>query len=168
MPSIVGSTTRPDSKYYLNIEQQPDGTWNADQIPLDDVRVGRLTTGAKGQLSPGLRTLTGQAVAAQAQQLIFGYAPPDLQRNFLQTLATSTSGTPWTNAKAAMDWVAAVNAYRDSQIANVHTLTFDQLVAYIVPVGTPPWPVPPASLPPLSTPTSTGVSATLARGPAPR
>lgn len=168
MPSITGSTTKPDPKYYLNIQQQDDGTWTADQIPLDDIRVGRRGIPSAGQLSPGLRTLTGQAVAAQAQQLIFGYAPPDLQRNFLQTLATSTSGTPWTNAKAAMDWVAAVNAYRDSQIANVHTLTFDQLVAYIVPVGIPPWPAPPTSLPPISVPTAAGLAPTAFRGPGPR
>ena len=95
---------------------------------------------------------------SQAQQLIFGYAPPDIQRNFLTTLATSTSGTAHDNAKAAMDWVAAVNAYRDSQVANVKTLNFAQLVAYVVPAGVPPWPAPPSTLLPV---VPTGANATM-------
>jgi hypothetical protein len=50
-----------------------------------------------------------------------------------------------------MNWIAAVNTYRDSQVANVRTLNFNQLIVYVVPAGTPPWPTPPASLPPITT-----------------
>jgi hypothetical protein len=147
MASIT-SPTRPDSNYYVNIVQQADLTWTADEMLLDDVQVQRIS--AMDPLPiPGLRTLTGYSVTNQAQQLIYQYAPPDLQRNFLYTLSTTTTGTPWTNAKAAMDWIAAVNAFRDNEIANVKTLSFAQLQAYVIPVGVPPWPAPPASLPPV-------------------
>jgi len=128
--------------------QQPDGTWTADEMALDDIKVQRISA-MQPLPAPGLRTLTGYAVAAQAQQLIFQYAPPDLQRNFLNTLATTTTGTAHDNAKAAMDWIAAVNTYRDNEIANVKTYNFAQLKAYVMPVGVPPWPAPPASLPPV-------------------
>jgi hypothetical protein len=148
MPSIA-SPTRPDPKYYRNIVQQSDLTWTADEMPLDDTQMF-IGPDQAGKMFPGLRTITSFSVVAQAQQLIFGYAPPDLQRNFLNTLATTTSGTPYTNAKAAMDWIASVNSYRDSQVANVKTLTFSQLVAYVIPVGTPPWPTPPSTLPPVA------------------
>src|SRR5262252_3558180 len=146
MASIT-SPTRPDSNYYVNIVQQPNLTWTADERALDDITLGLHGTGAAGRKIPGLRTVTAYSVADQAKQLIGNYAPPDLQRNFLYTLSTTTTGTAHDNAKAAMDWVAAVNSYRDSQIANVHTLNFAQLVAYQVPLGTPPWPAPPSSLP---------------------
>jgi hypothetical protein len=149
----IASPTRPDSKYYIHITQQADLTWTADEMPLDDQTVGTPWSGPNGVLVPGLRTLTAQSVVAHAQQIINVYAPPDIQRNFLNTLATSSSGTAHDNALAAMQWIASVNSYRDSQVANVKTLTFPQLVAYTVPVGSPPWPTPPSTLPPI-TPTS--------------
>jgi len=160
MASIT-SPTRPDPKYYLNIVQQPDLTWTADEIPLDDTLIGTHLTGPDGRTAPGLRTITAFSVTAQAQQLINRYAPPDLQRNFLATLATSTTGTAHDNALAAMNWIGSVNTYRDNEIANVKTLNFSQLVAYVLPVGTPPWPVPPTSLPPV-TPSSSTAGATVA------
>jgi hypothetical protein len=157
MTSIT-SPTRPDPKYYVNIQQQADLTWTADEMALDDIQMSSPIHGMQtGKMIPGLRTLTSNSVVSQAQQVIFGYAPPDLQRNFLNTLATSTSGTAHDNALAAMNWVNAVNSYRDSQVANVKTLTFTQLVAYVVPVGIPPWPTPPSTLPPI-TPSAAGMT----------
>jgi hypothetical protein len=96
-----------------------------------------------------LRTITSNSLKALALQLINTYAPSDLQRNALFILTTQTSGTAWTNAKAMMDWIVAVNAYRDTQIANINTLNFNQIVTYIPPTGMPPWPAPPAGLTPV-------------------
>jgi hypothetical protein len=143
---------RPDPKYYMNITQYDDGNWAADPLPLDDTIVypAKGQYGTAGLTLPGLRTTISKPIATQAMQLIQKYAPNDLQRNSLYILATQTSGTAWTNAKAMMDWVAAVNAFRDSTIANIKTLNFNQLVAYMPPVGMPPWPAPPAGLTPVS------------------
>jgi len=138
---------RPDPRYYRNIVQGDDGNWAAEQMPLDDVVV---TIGARTYPTAGLRTVQAQGVISQAIQLIGKYATEELQRNALYILSTTTSGTPWTNAKAMMDWIASVNSYRDAQVANVRTLNFNQLIAYSVPIGTPPWPTPPASLPPVT------------------
>ena len=136
----------------MNIVQLPDLTWSSDPMPLYDIQLippGYTSANTQNMLLvKGLTTKTADNVTEQAAQLINKYAPADVQRNALYTLSTTTSGTPYTNAKATMDWVKAVNAYRDTQIANVQTLNFSQLVAYIVPVGTPPWPAPPSFLTP--------------------
>jgi hypothetical protein len=145
--------TMPDKKYYANITQLPDMTWSSDQKQLDDMQI--VPPGFSSPdpqnivVVPGLRSDVASGVTEQAAQLINKYAPADVQRNALYTLSTTTSGTPYTNAKATMDWVTAVNAYRDTQVGNVRTLTFDQLVAYIVPTGMPPWPTVPSFLSPV-------------------
>jgi hypothetical protein len=139
---------RPDQRYYRNIVQGDDGNWSSDQMYLDDTT---LTIAARSYPVAGLRTMTANGVMVQAQQLIKGYATQELQRNALFILSTTTSGTPHANAVAMMTWIAAVNAFRDNEIAtHVRTLNFNQLIVYIVPVGIPPWPTPPASLPPIS------------------
>lgn len=150
MPIITRD--RPDSKYYINIIQYDNGDWAADPLPLDDTIVypAKGQYGAAGLTLPGLRTTVSKPIATQARQLIQKYAPNDLQRNALYILTTQTSGTAWTNAKAMMDWIAAVNAFANTEIANVQTLNFNQLVAYIPPSGTPPWPVPPSGLTPVA------------------
>jgi hypothetical protein len=146
MPIITHD--RPDSRYYINIIQYDNGDWAADPLPLDDTIVHPVKGGygSVGISQPGLRTRISGPVTGLARDLISKYAPNDLQRNSLYILATQTSGTAWTNAKAMMDWVAAVNAFRDNEIANIKTLNFNQLVIYIPPVGIPPWPAPPAGL----------------------
>jgi len=161
---------RPDPNYYANIVQYDDGSWAADPIPVDDTLIYPAQGGYAGTHPPsapsnaplgikipGVRTNLSRNIALNAAGLINMYAPPDIQRNFLYTLSTSTTGTAHDNAKAAMDWVAAVNTYRDQQITYVHTLNFNQLVAYHMPAGTPPWPVPPAFLPPVP-PTKVGTA----------
>ncbi len=136
----------------MSIVQLPDLTWSSEQMPIDDVGIippGYTSANpANMVILPGLRTKTGNNVAEQAASLINKYAPADVQRNALYTLSTTTTGTPHANALATMNWVGAVNTYRDTQIANVKTLNFDQLVAYIVPTGIPPWPAPPSFLTP--------------------
>jgi hypothetical protein len=142
---------RPDPKYYTNIVQYDNGDWAADPLALEDTTIYPVRGGysSAGILVPGLRTITSNSLKALALQLINTYAPSDLQRNALFILTTQTSGTAWTNAKAMMDWIVAVNAYRDTQIANINTLNFNQIVTYIPPTGMPPWPAPPAGLTPV-------------------
>ena len=168
MPIITHD--RPDPKFYSNIIQYDDGNWAADPIPVDDTisypAMGGYAgsnvpggTGPVGIKRPGVRTNVSNSVADQAMALVNKYAPPDLQRNALNILATQPTGsTAYINAKAMMDWIASVNSYRDTEIAHVKTLNFNQLVVYQVPAGTPPWPVPPASLPPV-TPVMRGTAA---------
>jgi hypothetical protein len=139
---------RPDPRFYKNIIQGDDGNWSSDQMPLDDVTVN---IGARTYQTAGLRTMVSRAVVQQAQLIINRYTTAETQRNALYILTTQTSGTPWTNAKAMMDWIGQVNTFRDSEIANnVLPLNFNQLIVYLVPTGTPPWPAPPASLVPLT------------------
>jgi len=138
---------RPDQRYYKNIVQGDDGNWSADQMNLDDTT---LTIGGRTYPIPGLRTMQANGVATQAQGWINRYAPAALQRNALFVLTQSTSGTAHDNAAAMMNWIASVNTYRDNEIARVRTLNFNQLIAYIVPAGAPPWPAAPAGLPPVT------------------
>ncbi len=143
MPVITHD--RPDQKFYINIIQYDDGNWAADPLPVDDMIVypAKGGYGTDGISKPGLRTRTSVAVETFARSLVSKYAPNDLQRDALYILATQTSGTAWTAAKALMDWIVAVNAFRDTEIARVKTLNFNELVAYMPPVGMPPWPVSP-------------------------
>jgi hypothetical protein len=139
---------RPDKRYYKNIVQGDDGNWSSDPMSLDDVTV---QIGNRSIPTAGLRTMQSNGVSVYALNYIRRYAPEDAQRNAIYILSTQTSGTAWTNAKAMMDWIASVNAFRDNEITtNVRTLNFNQLIAYTIPAGTPPWPAPPASLSPAS------------------
>jgi hypothetical protein len=163
--ATITQATRPDPNYYVHIVQNDDLTWTADEMPVDDTMVAPPSFGQSQAMRPipGLRTLTSYGVIDYATNLIAKYAPPDLQRNFLYTLSTTTTGTAHDNAKAAMDWVASVNTYRDNEVANVKTLNYAQLKTYAVPAGTPPWPTPPASLPPVSPVSSTSMSTVMTR-----
>jgi len=159
MPII--SQTKPNQLFYGNIVQYDNGDWAADPLPLDDILVYPAAggyagtaasggTGTPGVLMPGLRTTTGNQVASYALDFVNTYAPPDLQRNSLHTLATVPSSDPsYAPAQAMMTWIAAVNSHRDTEIANVKTLNFNQIVVYQVPTGVPPWPAPPAGLTPI-------------------
>jgi len=144
MTSII-TPTKPNSLYYVNIHQLPDGTWSSDQMMLDDLQYVPPGSGdPKHAVSvPGLRSNTAVTPTEYAAGQINKYAPPDVQRNALYVLSTSTTGTAWTNAKATMDWVNAMNSFRDTEIARIRTLTFTQLTSYVLPTG---WPAPPANL----------------------
>jgi hypothetical protein len=152
------TATRPDPKYYTNITQLPDLSWSSDEMLLDDIQqVPPGFTSAADQniiVIPGLRSIVAATVTEQAAGLINKYAPANVQRDALYTLSTTSSGTAHDNAVATMNWVTAVNSYRDAQIANVKTLNFNQLKAYVVPSGVPPWPAPPAFLTPTGPATS--------------
>jgi hypothetical protein len=147
MPIIT--TTRPDPKYYVSIMQLPDLTWSSEQMFLDDIQMvspGFTSPTTDNMLTVmGLRSKTASGVTEYAASLVQKYAPADVQRNAIYTLSHTPTDA---NAKATMDWINAVNAYRDTQIANVKTLDFNQCVAYIVPAGMPPWPAPPSFLTP--------------------
>jgi hypothetical protein len=143
------TTTKPDPRYYQNITQLPDLTWSSDQKLLpDQQRIAPGYTSANPQniaTIPGLTSETASNVTEYAASLVNKYAPADVQRNALYTLSHTPTDA---NSKATMDWVASVNSYRDTQIANVKTLDFNGCVAYIVPTGMPPWPTPPSFLTP--------------------
>jgi hypothetical protein len=133
----------------MNIQQLPDLTWSSDQRPLADQQIihpSFTSSDAQNVVTvPGLTSATAANVTEQAAQLINKYAPADVQRNALYKLSQTPTDA---NSLATMNWIASVNSYRDTQIANVKTLNFNQLVAYIVPTGMPPWPTPPSFLTP--------------------
>jgi hypothetical protein len=143
------TTTMPDRRYYTNVQQLPDLTWSSDQKGLADmqrVMPGHGSSDPQNVVTiPGLTSETAANVTEYAAQLVNKYAPADVQRNALYTLSHTPTDA---NSKATMDWIVSVNSYRDTQIANVKTLNFNQLVAYIIPVGMPPWPTPPSFLTP--------------------
>ena len=147
MTSII-TPTKPNPLYYVNIHQLPDGTWASDQMPLDDLQYVPPGAGdvKHAMTILGLRSFTAQSPTEYAAGQISKYAPPDVQRNALYVLSTQTSGTAWTNAKATMDWVTAMNTYRDNEIARIRTLNFTQLTTYVCPGGVGTWPDPPANL----------------------
>jgi hypothetical protein len=116
-------------------------------MPLDDAQYVPPASGSviHAVAVPGLRTNVADTVTEFAAGQVVKYAPADIQRNALYVLSTSTSGSAWTNAKATMDWVTAMNTFRDNEITNVRTLNFTQLTTYIIPSG---WPAPPSFLTP--------------------
>jgi hypothetical protein len=135
--------TRPDPKYYIHIQQHDDGSWSADPMPLADVSINIPMIG--DVLSKGLITLTQDSIDLHAQQSIELNAPADMQRNSLYIVAQGSATAGYASAKACLDWVNSMNAYRDTQKAAVTSMTFDQLVVYTIPTG---WPALPSNMPP--------------------
>src|SRR5262245_23848390 len=149
MAAIITST-KPDKNYYVNIIELPDHTWSSEQMDLNDTQFVNPGGGSANQkvVIPGLRSIVAGKVTEQAAGMILKYAGPDIQRNALYVLSTTTTGTAHDQAAQTMQWVKDTNAFRDTTIANVRTLNFNQLVAYQMPAGVPPWPAPPAFLVP--------------------
>jgi hypothetical protein len=139
---MITSATRPDPNYYIHIQQHDDGSWTADPMPLDDQSITIPMLGT--MLTKGLRTLTKDQVDLVAFQSIELNAPADMQRNSLYIVAQGSATTGYASAKACLDWVNAMNAFRDNQKALINTMTFDQLVVYTVPTG---WPALPSNMP---------------------
>ena len=137
-------STRPDSNFYIHIQQHDDGSWSADPMPLDDVIVTIPMIGDVA--SKGLRSITKENIDSFAAQSVLVNAPPDMQRNSLYIVSQGTGATGYASAKACMDWVTAMNAYRDTQKTAVNTMTFDQLVVYTV--TSTGWPAVPSNMPP--------------------
>lgn len=140
---MITSATRPDPKYYVHIQQHDDGSWTADPMPLDDQTITIPMLGT--MITKGLRTLTQETVDLHAQQSIEINAPADMQRNALYVVAQGAATPGYASAKACLDWVNAMNAYRDTAKAAIATMTFDQLVTYTIPTG---WPAVPSNMPP--------------------
>jgi hypothetical protein len=143
---------RPDPNFYINIQQHDDGNWSADQMALDDVVI---TIPLHGDVaSKGLRTITKDNIDLYAFQSIQINAPPDMQRNSLYIVAQGTGTAGYASAKACMDWVVAMNAHRDTLKGTVTTMTFDQLVVFVVAATG--WPALPSNMPPKAFAPGTG------------
>jgi hypothetical protein len=133
---------RPDPRFYIKIIQHDDGNWEAEPMPLDDVTrpllLGMVVT------IPGLRSVTKVSVNKYTETFIFNYAPNTAQNNALYVLSHQTSGPEFDDANAMFTWINAVRARSNEINASIDTMTFDQLVVFLVPSAG--WPNPPASL----------------------
>jgi hypothetical protein len=135
---------RPDSNFYINIQQHDDGNWSADQMALDDVTI---TIPMHGDVSSkGLRTITQDNIDIYAFQSIQINAPPDMQRDSLYIISQGSGAPGYASAKACMDWIVSMNAQRDTLKATVTSMTFDQLVVFVV--SEQGWPPLPSNMPP--------------------
>ena len=135
---------RPDPNYYINIQQHDDGNWSADQMALDDVTITMPMHG--DVMSKGLRTNTKDTIDMYAFQSIQINAPPDMQRDALYIISQGSGAPGYASAKACMDWIVAMNLYRDQLKGTVNAMTFDQIVVFVV--GESGWPALPANMPP--------------------
>jgi hypothetical protein len=147
MPTFV---TYPDQRYYTEVTQHDDGSFSANPKPLVDQTVNRMdpTTGVgKTYVYPGLRsTVTNTMINPFAENYILSYAPEWAQRNANNIIAQPSLYTTQqvTDAKAMWTWITAVIARANELQAQVEAMSFEQIVAFVVPAG--PWPPPPASL----------------------
>jgi hypothetical protein len=132
----INFAQRPDPRFYQNIMQFDDGSFTADQMPLNDVVI---TRGSQTYVTAGLRNITKQNINAYAASYITTWAPPYAQNNALHVLATQTSGPDYDAATAMFQRINNTRDYSNQLCANVDTMTFDQLVIYTVP--TTGWPV---------------------------
>jgi hypothetical protein len=132
----INFAQRPDPRFYQNIMQFDDGSFTADQMPLDDVVI---TRGSQTFVTAGLRNITKQNINAYAGSYITTFAPPYAQNNALHVLATETSGADYDAAAAMFQRINNTRDYSNQLCAAVDTMTFDQLVVYTVP--TTGWPV---------------------------
>jgi hypothetical protein len=136
--------TRPDPNFYINIQQNDDGNWSADQMALDDVTINIPLHG--DVVSKGLRTLTQDNIDVYAFQSIQINAPPDMQRDALYIISQGSGAPGYASAKACMDWIVAMNAKRDALKATITSMTFDQIVVFVI--SEQGWPALPANMPP--------------------
>jgi hypothetical protein len=132
----INFAQRPDPRFYQNIMQFDDGSFTADQMPLDDVVI---TRGSKTYVTAGLRNITIQNINSYASAYITSFAPPYAQNNALHVLATQTSGAEFDAATAMFQRINNCRDYSNQLSAAVQLMTFDQLVVYTVP--TTGWPV---------------------------
>jgi hypothetical protein len=151
-------TAPPDSRYYQNILQHDDGTYTADQKPLNDTITTRMNPANFSSpitvIIYGLRSVVRDTMINPATSAyIYKYAPDWAQRNATQTIQTLSAKTPpltptetqaLADAKAMWTWINNVVAYSNSLTTAVQAMTFEQIVVYVVPSTG--WPAPPASL----------------------
>jgi len=141
MPGPVITHDRPDPHFYIQIIQHDDGNWEAQPMPLDDQVVN---TGHVSITVPGLRTMTTRSVDTYALAYITRFAPDYAQRNALYILQTQTSGTDWTWANDMWNWITSVRTYSDSLNTSVGSMTFEQLVVFVIDGQN--WPAVPPSI----------------------
>lgn len=138
--------SRPDPRYYVNIQQHDDGNYSADQMPLDDTTTTRfdMTGAQQTKTIPGLRSQTNDLINAYAQTYIYNFAPPWVQSNANNVIASGTTGQALTDAQATWTWINSVRTVANQQTALIDGYNFNQIVTYVLPLNI--WPTPPANL----------------------
>jgi hypothetical protein len=138
--------TRPDPRYYINIQQHDDGNYSADQMPLDDSSTTRvdMTGSQQTKVIPGLRSQTKDQINAYAQTLIYTYAPAWVQSNALHVITTGSPPADLADANATWQWINDSRAIASTECAKIDGMNFNQIVVYVIPKDT--WPAPPANL----------------------
>jgi hypothetical protein len=147
-------STPPDTRYYQNVQQQDDGTYSADQKPLDDISTTRPNPADHANpmtvIIYGLRSVVRDTMINPAvSSYIYKFAPDWAQRNANNIIAQPGDYTPQEvqDAKDMWTWINAVVAYGNTLVTAVQSMTFNQIVVYVVPTSG--WPTPPASLVPI-------------------
>jgi|SRR5580765_1616363 hypothetical protein len=147
----------PDPRYYQNILQHDDGTYTADPKPLDDLTTTRMNPA--DQANPmiviiyGLRSVVRDTmINPSISAYIYKYAPDYAQRNANNIISQPANYTPQQvqDAKDMWTWINAVVAYGNSLTTQIQSMTFNQIVVWVVPSTG--WPVPPDSLIPTPPP----------------
>lgn len=150
-------TNPPDYRYYQNILQHDDGTYTADPKPLDDTTTTRMNPADHNNpmivITYGLRSVVRDTmINPSVQAYIYKYAPDWAQRNANNIIAQPSDYTTQEvqDAKDMWTWINAVIAYGNSLVSQINSMTFEQIIVWVVPSTG--WPVPPASLIPVPPP----------------
>lgn len=150
---MANFATAPDPRYYQNILQHDDGTYTADPKPLDDVSTTRMNPADHANqmtvIIYGLRSVVRDTmINPSVSAYIYKYAPDWAQRNANNIIAQpgNYSAQEVQDAKDMWTWINAVVAYGNSLVSAVQSMTFNQIVVWVVPSTG--WPDPPASLVP--------------------
>jgi hypothetical protein len=150
---MANFATPPDTRYYQNVQQQDDGTYSADQKPLDDLATTRPNPADHANpmtvIIYGLRSVVRDTmINPAASAFIYKFAPDYAQRNANNIIAQPGNYTPEQvqDAKDMWTWINDVVAYSNTLVTQVQSMTFNQIVVWVVPSTG--WPDPPASLVP--------------------
>jgi hypothetical protein len=148
---MASFATPPDPRYYQNILQHDDGSYTADQKPLDDTTTTRMNPADHANpqivIIYGLRSVVRDTmINPSTSAYIYKFAPDWAQRNANNIIAQPGSYTAQQlqDAKDMWTWIDSVVAFSNSLVANVNAMTFNQLVVWVVPSTG--WPAPPDSL----------------------
>src|SRR4029077_11665255 len=133
-------TTQPDPRYYQNVQQHDDGSYSADQKPLDDVSTTRPNPADHSNpmtvIIYGLRSVVRDTmINPTASAYIYKFAPDYAQRNANNIIAQPANYTPQEvqDAKDMWTWINDVVAYSNTLVDQINLMTFDQIVVWVVP-----------------------------------
>ena len=152
MPTFA---TPPDPRYYQSILQHDDGSYTADQKPLEDTTIERFNLAAPGMITViirGLRSVVRDTlINPSVSSYIYKFAPDWAQRNANNIISQPGNYTAQEvqDAKDMWTWINDVVAHGNTLVQAVQAMTFEQIVVYVVP--TTGWPPPPDSLVPSTT-----------------